>query len=62
MVAALPDVQNLSITKDYSLPERDLLIMDALPWNVLTLENRSVMPFAVVIVQPSQSPKSKLGL
>lgn len=42
--------------------EKGLLIMDALPRNVLTLEDGKVMPFDVVIVQPSQSLKSKLGL
>jgi hypothetical protein len=41
---------------------RDLLIMDALPRNVLTLEDGTLMPFDVVIVQPSQSLKSRLGL
>lgn len=39
-----------------------LLIMDALPRNVLTLEDGNLMPFDVVIVQPSQSLKSRLGL
>lgn len=42
--------------------EKDLLIMDALPRNVLTLEDGSLKPFDVVIVRPSQSLKSKLGL
>lgn len=42
--------------------EKDLLIMDALPRNVLTLEDGKLMPFDVVIVQPSQSMKLKLGL
>lgn len=42
--------------------EKDLLIMDALPRNVLTLEDGKVMPFDVVIVQPTQSMKLKLGL
>ena len=42
--------------------KKDLLIMDALPRNVLTLEDGKVMPFDVVIVQPSQSMKLKLGL
>jgi hypothetical protein len=40
----------------------DLLIMDALPRNVLTLEDGNLMPFDVVIVRPSQSLKSRLGL
>jgi len=40
----------------------DLLIMDALPRNVLTLEDGNLMPFDVVIVQPSASLKSSLGL
>ena len=40
----------------------DLLIMDALPRNVLTLHNGNVMPFDVVIVQPSDYLKSRLNL
>ena len=43
-------------------PERDLLIMDALPRNVLTLINGSLMPFDVVVIQPSEFLKSRLGL
>ncbi len=43
-------------------PDKDLLIMDALPRNVLTLEDGKVMPFDVVIVNPSEILKSKLGL
>jgi hypothetical protein len=46
----------------YYAAGRDLLIMDALPRNVLTLENGEIMPFDVVIVRPSESLKSKLGL
>ena len=42
--------------------KKDLLIMDALPRNVLTLENGTLMPFDVVIVQPSHSMKLKLDL
>lgn len=45
-----------------TLPAKDLLIMDALPRNVLTLKNGDVMPFDVVIVQPSANLKSRLGL
>lgn len=41
---------------------KDLLIMDALPRNVLTLEDGKIMPFDVVIVKPSESLKAKLGL
>jgi hypothetical protein len=41
---------------------KDLLIMDALPRNVLTLQNGSLMPFDVVIVRPSDYLKSKLDL
>lgn len=43
-------------------PDLDLLIMDALPRNVLTLTNGSLMPFDVVVVQPSDFLKSRLGL
>lgn len=43
-------------------PDKDLLIMDALPRNVLTLDDDSLMPFDVVIVLPSQSLKSRLDL
>lgn len=46
----------------YHSAEKGLLIMDALPRNVLTLEGGMVIPFDVVIVQPSQSMKLKLGL
>lgn len=40
----------------------DLLVMDALPRNVLTLRDGSRMPFDVVIVRPSEYLKSKLAL
>jgi hypothetical protein len=46
----------------YYHADRDLLIMDALPRNVLTLEDGNLMPFDVVIVRPSQSLKSRLRL
>ena len=46
----------------YYNQEKDLLIMDALPRNVLTLEDGKLMPFDVVIVRPSESLKSRLGL
>lgn len=46
----------------YYHTEKDLLIMDALPRNVLTQEDGSLMPFDVVIVRPSKSLKSSLGL
>jgi hypothetical protein len=46
----------------YHSAEKGLLIMDALPRNVLTLEGGMVIPFDVVIVQPSHSMKLKLGL
>jgi len=36
--------------------------MDALPRNVLTFLDGTVMPFDVVIVRPSPYLKSKLGL
>lgn len=42
--------------------ETDLLVMDALPRNVLTLEDGRLMPFDVVIVRPSAYLKSRLGL
>lgn len=42
--------------------EADLLIMDALPRNVLTLADGKLMPFDVVIVRPSAYLKSRLGL
>lgn len=42
--------------------EDDLLIMDALPRNVLTLENGELMPFDVVIVRPSEMLKCRLML
>jgi len=41
---------------------KGLLIMDALPRNVLTLTNSSLMPFDVVIVRPSDYLKTRLGL
>ena len=41
---------------------RDLLIMDALPRNVLTLGDGILMPFDVVVVQPSDYFKSRLEL
>ncbi|MEI6674977.1 MAG: hypothetical protein WCO57_07355 [Verrucomicrobiota bacterium] len=41
---------------------KDLLVMDALPRNVLTLELGKVMPFDVVIVMPDEMLKSKLDL
>jgi len=41
---------------------KDLLIMDALPRNVLTLRDGKLMPFDVVIVRPSDHLKSRLGL
>jgi hypothetical protein len=40
----------------------DLLIMDALPRNVLTFPDGTVMPFDVVVVRPTEDLKSKLGL
>lgn len=40
----------------------DLLILDALPRNVLTLTKGQIFPFDVVVVQPSQYLKSRLGL
>lgn len=43
-------------------PVQDLLIMDALPRNVLTLEDGRLMPFDVVIIQPSELLKSRLAL
>ncbi len=43
-------------------PSQDWLIMDALPCNVLTLEDGSLMPFDVVVVQPSELLKSRLAL
>jgi hypothetical protein len=42
--------------------EMDLLIMDALPRNVLTMLDGNLMPFDVVIVRPSESLKSRLEL
>lgn len=36
--------------------------MDALPRNVLTLVDGSLMPFDVVVVQPSELLKSRLCL
>lgn len=42
--------------------EKDLLIMDALPRNVLTLDDGKLMPFDVVIIRPSGYLKSRLGL
>jgi hypothetical protein len=41
---------------------KNLLVMDALPRNVLTLRNGNLMPFDVVIVRPSEHLKSRLGL
>jgi hypothetical protein len=41
---------------------KDLLIMDALPRNVLTFPDGTVMPFDVVVVRPTDDLKSKLGL
>lgn len=41
---------------------RDLLILDALPRNVLTLADGNLMPFDVVIVRPDEMLKSRLGL
>jgi hypothetical protein len=41
---------------------KDLLIMDALPRNVLTLANGGLMPFDVVILRPSDYLKSRLEL
>lgn len=41
---------------------KDLLIMDAFPRNVLTLISGELMPFDVVIVQPSESLKARLNL
>jgi hypothetical protein len=41
---------------------KDLLIMDALPRNVLTLPDGNLMPFDVVIVRPSSYLKSRLNL
>jgi hypothetical protein len=41
---------------------KDLLIMDALPRNVLTLPDGNLMPFDVVILRPSDYLKSRLGL
>jgi len=46
----------------YDNRKRDLMIMDAIPRNVLTLENGDIMPFDVVIVKPSQAVKNKFGL
>jgi hypothetical protein len=43
-------------------PALDLLIMDALPRNVLTVVDGSLMPFDVVVVQPSELLKSRLCL
>jgi hypothetical protein len=40
--------------------EKDLLVLDALPRNVLTLTTGSLMPFDVVIVRPSAEVKSSL--
>jgi hypothetical protein len=42
--------------------EKDLLIMDALPRNVLTFPDGTVMPFDVVVVRPTGDLKWKLGL
>jgi hypothetical protein len=41
---------------------KDLLILDALPRNVLTLDRGGILPFDVVVVQPSYHLKSRLGL
>ncbi len=41
---------------------RDLLIMDALPRNVLTTADGNLMPFDVVIVRPDELLKSRIGL
>jgi hypothetical protein len=43
-------------------PVRDLLILDALPRNVLTRPDSSIFPFDVVIVRPSDDLKWSLGL
>jgi len=42
--------------------EKDLLILDALPRNVLTLEDGQTMPFDVVIARPDSDLKSSLRL
>jgi hypothetical protein len=42
--------------------DKDLLVMDALPRNVLTLTDGRIMPFDVVIVKPDGHLKSRLGL
>ena len=39
-----------------------LLILDAFPRNVLTLESGKIMPFDVVIVRPDDLLMSRLGL
>jgi len=43
-------------------PDHDLLILDALPRNVLTRPDGSIFPFDVVIVQPNDDLKWSLGL
>jgi hypothetical protein len=43
-------------------PGIDLLILDALPRNVLTLDDGRTMPFDVVIVHPNKELKSSLKL
>ncbi len=42
--------------------ELDLMIMDALPRNVLTLESGELMPFDVVIVKPDEILKARFDL
>jgi len=41
-------------------PDKDLLILDALPRNVLTLEDGQLMPFDVVIVRPTDEVRGSL--
>ena len=43
-------------------PSHDLLILDALPRNVLTRPDGSIFPFDVVIVRPNNDLKWSLGL
>lgn len=43
-------------------PGKDLLILDALPRNVLTLEDGELMPFDVVIVRPTEEVRNSLKI
>lgn len=41
-------------------PDKELLVLDALPRNVLTLEGGQLMPFDVVVVRPTDELRSSL--